>query len=243
MISRELYRRVQRSSGRNSSTWLLKKILVSFIVVGALSFMTVGGAFGLLSTEATNRGATVSSGTLTFNNVVNGSATACTSWGTGATGNSNPSCDPLFLGTSQNYPGTPAVATVKLTNDGSLDGSNLKVYMTNCTKQATPGAPAGSQGGGDPCATGGAQFYVQETDASGTATTCWFPSGSTTCAFVANSLKTFAANSASAGLDLGAGPAHGQARYFKIGMQLPSGASNTLQGEEAAFTLNWILTA
>ena len=223
----------------------LKKILASFMVIGGLSFLTVGGAFALLTTEETNKSSSVASGTLTFQNVVNGSATVCSSYGAGSSGNVNNNCDALFLASALNYPNSPAVTTVQIANNGSIAASNLSVYMPTCTAQATPSAPVASRGGGDPCAVGGAQFYVQETTSSGTATTCWFPSGTTTCAFAASSLRTFFSNAHSAAgpLTLGSGPAAGQSRYFKIGIQLPSTASNTLQGAEALFALTWHLTA
>ena len=79
---------------------------------------------------------------------------------------------------------------------------------------------------------------------SGTPTTCWFPSAVGACAFAANSLQVFATNvnSTSSALSLGGGPAHAQTRYFKIGLQLPSDASNSLQGEAAVFGLTWHLS-
>lgn len=243
MIGARVYRTIRRSSGRTSSTWLMKKIIFSLMAIGATSCLTITGTFALMSSQQTNAHSAIATGTLTFNNVVN-NGTACFSYtGAGASGNANGSCQALFSGASLNYPGVPAVATVKLTNDGSLDASDLSVYMPSCTVVATTGAP--TPGGGNPCASGGAQFYIQETDASGANVACRFPSGSTNCSFLANSLSTFAANgnSVANALDLGAGPAHGQSRYFSIGVQLPATASNTLQGEEALFGLTWHLTA
>ena len=49
-------------------------------------------------------------------------------------------------------------------------------------------------------------------------------------------------NTVTSALDVGAGPAAGATRYFKLGMQLPTNASNTLQGEEALFALTWHMT-
>lgn len=244
MIGARTYRAVSGSAGRGSSTWRLKKILLSMMAIGGLSFVTATGTFALLNSEELNRGGKISSGTLTMNNLVN-AGTVCFSYtgGTSAS-NVNPGCDPLFLGTALNYPGAPAVASVNITNSGSIDASDLSVYMPSCTAQATPGAP--TPGGGNPCATGGAQFYVQETDALGNATFCWYPDNAAgACTFQADSLSTFAVNgnTVAAALDLGAGPVHGTTRYFKIGMQLPAAASNTLQGEEALFALTWHMTA
>jgi hypothetical protein len=228
-----------RSSGRRSSTWRLKKVLLSLIVLGGLSFLTVTSAFGLLNAETRNIGSTISSGTLTFSNKVN-AGTLCYSYsGPASPGNVNTGCDALFSPASQMYPGTPATSQVTIANDGSLDTRSLSVYMPSCIAIATPGAP--SPGGADPCGVAGAQFYIQETDSSFAPTTCKFPAAAGACSFNANTLFFFksSANSAPTALDLGSGPIHGQSRYFIIGMQLPPTASNALQGEQALFDLTW----
>ena len=59
-----------------SSTWLVKKILASLLVVGALSSLTVGGTFALLNSQESNATSSIASGTLTFSNLVN-TGTAC----------------------------------------------------------------------------------------------------------------------------------------------------------------------
>jgi hypothetical protein len=235
-----LYRHVHRSAGPASSTWRLKKMLAALIVFGALSSVTATGTFALLTSEEANHGGSVSSGTLTFDNVVN-TGTACFSYGgPSSPGNVNTSCQALITSATLNYPGV-AITPVKvtITNDGSIDASDLSVYMPSCTAAVTPGAP--TPGGADPCATNGAQFYIQETTSTGTPTTCWFPSAVGACAFAASSLHVFAlnVNTTTSALDLGKGPAHATARYFLIGMQLPSTAGNALQGEEAVFGLTW----
>ena len=242
MIAGRTFHHVRGCSGRTSSTWLMKKVLASLLVLGGLSFLTAGGTFALLNSEESNPGASIASGTLTFSNVVN-AGTACFSYGGPASpGNVNNTCQALFVSTTQNYPNVQATAQVKIANNGSLDASDLSVYMPSCTNTVTPGAP--TPGGGNPCAAGGAQLYLQETDSSFAATKCWFPAGPTTCTFAANALSVFATNFAtSAGaLDLGSGPAHAQTRYFVVGMELPSTASNTLQGQAAQFGLTWHLT-
>jgi hypothetical protein len=237
------YHHVRASSGRTSSTWRLKKILASLIAIGALSSVTATGTFALLSSQESNAGSHVASGTLTFDNTVN-TGTACFSYGgPSSPGNVNTACQALLTSATLNYPGV-AITPVKvtITNDGSLDAADLSVYMPSCAAGTTPGAP--SPGGANPCAAGGALFYIQETTSTGTATACRYPSGPVTCAFAANTLQLFFtnANSTTSALDLGAGPAHGQARYFLIGMELPSTAGNTLQGEEAVFGLTWHLS-
>ena len=234
------YRHVRASVGRTSSTWPLKKLLASLIAIGALGSITVSGTYALLSSEETNAGSSVASGTLTFSNTV-ATGTACLSYGgPSSPGNVNTGCDVLITATTLNYPGVPITPmNVTITNNGSIDANELSVYMPSCTAAATPGAPA--PGGANPCSTGGAQMYIQETTSTGTATACRFPSGPVTCAFVANSMRALAVNASSpaSAINLGSGPAHGQSRYFQIGLQLPSTASNALQGEAAVFALTW----
>ena len=213
------------------------------MAIGGLSFVTATGTFALLTSQEANRGGSISSGTLTMNNTVNAGTTCFSYTGAGTSGNVNPACLALFSSASQNYPGTPATATVTIKNSGSLPASDLGLYMASCTVAATPGAP--TPGGGDPCAVGGAQFYVLETDSVGNPTYCWYPDDAAgACSFIADTLNTFAGNlnTIANALDLGAGPVAGATRYFKIGMQLPTNASNTLQGEEALFALTWHMT-
>lgn len=235
-----VYRHVHRTAGPASSTWRLKKMLVALIVFGALSSVTATGTFALLTSQESNSLSRVASGTLTFDNVVN-TGTACFSYGgPSSPGNVNNNCQALITSATQNYPGVPITPVkVTITNDGSIDAGDLSVYMPSCTVATTPGAPA--PGGANPCSTNGAQFYVQETTSTGTPTQCWFPSAVGACSFVASSLRTFAVNinTTTSALDLGKGPAHATARYFLIGMQLPSNASNALQGEAAVFGLTW----
>jgi hypothetical protein len=221
--------------------WHLKKMLLSLTVVGAVSCFTITGTFALLNSETQNNRGKISSGTLTFGNKVNALAT-CFSYGAGSSANVNSSCDALFSSATQMYPGTAITQRVTITNDGSIDGKTLSVFMPSCTMVTTPGAP--SPGGGNPCAAGGAQIYIQETNASFTPTSCVFPTTGGTCAFSANTMAYFAsvANTAASAVSIGTGPARQTSRYFLVGMQLPAGASNTLQGEEALFGLTWHLS-
>ncbi|MDX6465660.1 MAG: hypothetical protein QOI27_700, partial [Gaiellaceae bacterium] len=79
-----MIRRVRSSSGRTSSTWRAKKLLVSMMAVGGLSFFAAGGTFGLLSSQESNRAASITSGTLTHRNVVNTGTAINTYCGTAA---------------------------------------------------------------------------------------------------------------------------------------------------------------
>jgi predicted ribosomally synthesized peptide with SipW-like signal peptide len=242
VITGRTYRRVRGCSGRTSSTWLLKKVLATMIVVGGISSLTVGGTFALFNSEESNGKQSFASGTLTLSDTVtSGSATACFSYGAGSSANVNNTCEGVFAMSSDNYPGVTAKAKVTLLNNGSLDGTGLSLYMPGgCTTVVNTNAP--SAGGGDMCAS--AFFYVQETDQSGVATKCWYPAAAGVTCTTASLLSTFKTNYTStiASLALGAGPAHGAARYFEIGMQIPSTATNTLQGEAAQFGLTWHIT-
>jgi len=237
-----VYRRVRRAAGRNSPTWRTKKILMSLLVVGALSSLTAASTYALMNTESTNVLNTASSGTLTLSNTVN-SGSACFSYGAGSTGNTNPGCDALFTSATLNYPGTPVTAKVKIKDDGSLDVGTLSIAMSPCAVAATPGAPA--PGGGNPCDAAGDNFALQETDSSWNPTFCWYPDYSAgACTVSAGTLNYFSTNAPPANpynLSLGypSGPVHAATRYFQVIVQLPTGASNTLQGEAAVFTLNW----
>lgn len=142
-------------------------------------------------------------------------------------------------------PGATAYKVYRATAEG---GEKLLATLGNVTSyadstNATPsGSPPAGNGSGNPCLTGNAQLYVQETNTSGTATACWYPSPGTTCTFRATSdLGAFAQshNTSATALDLGAGPTATNTRTFRIGVQFAGGAGNALQGTEANFTLLW----
>lgn len=221
----------------------VKQLLATMLVVGGLGSVTVGSVDAVLRSEEQNAQASIATGTLNLSNTV-GAGTACTSYGAGSVANVNSTCDPVvtYVPAAENYPGVPVRVSIAIKNVGSLAASDLSVYMPTCSAAATPDAPA--PGGANPCAAGGAQFYVQETDSLGAATKCWFPGGGVTCSFSADTLSSFATHSSAAtAVDLGSGPAALQTRYFVIGLQLPITAANTLQGEAAAFLLAWQMTS
>jgi hypothetical protein len=117
-----------------------------------------------------------------------------------------------------------------------LNGASVTDGLSSA---ATP--PSGT-GSGDPCATGNGGLYVQETDSSGAASQCWYPTTDATCTFDGTiDLGLFATsfNTLGQSLDLGAGLTSLGSRYFQIGLQMPSGAGNSLQGTQALITLRW----
>ena len=221
-------------------TRAMKKVLLSLMVIGSLTFFTVGGTYAVLNSETSNTKSSVASGTLTLGNTV-ASGTTCFSYT--STTNSNATCDALFTDSTLNYPGTASTVHVTITNNGTVPASALAIYMPSCTAAASPGAP--SPGGGNPCDTNGAMMTIDESNSSFTSHSCVYPQTSGTCSYVNNTLYALATTKYDAThmLTLGTGGlAAGASRYFIIGMELPSTASNSLQGEEAQFDLTWNLS-
>ncbi|MGH3025669.1 MAG: hypothetical protein ACRDLR_04400 [Gaiellaceae bacterium] len=234
----------------------MKLLLVSMLVVGGLGSITLQRVYAVFNTSTQNPGASLTSGTLVVGNTVTNNKTTtgstCFSYGSGSSGNSNLGCDPLIVyttGSDAIFPGVPVTAKVQLQNTGSLDASDLTVFMPSCTGGTTPdpSAPAGQIGAGNPCASAGAQFYLQETYANGSDKFCWYPDyASGSCTFDATyDLGYFATYVNTLGLSfhLGAGPTAGSSRYFRIGVEFPTTAPNSLQATTANFTLDWYLTS
>jgi hypothetical protein len=245
-------------TGRRRSSRRLKVVLAGLVLAGSMSFLTISGTYAIFTSEERDAGATAASGTLTLSEVTNGATgTPCKSWSTGATQNANTGCALLISTPTLQYPGQSVSGTVALTNTGSVAASDLKIYMPTCTHTTSPSAAV--VGGGDPCqmisdagGDDGLQLTIEETSSTGTVQKCWYPVVATgTCTAASgwssaspNSFGIFAqfVNNYGAAYDLGAGPAAGATRYFKVTVILPTIASNTLQGEEALFGLTWHLS-
>jgi hypothetical protein len=245
--------------GRRGDTRLslLKKILLSVLVVGVLGTFTMHRAWAVSSADTVDSGTSVASGTLVFTNQVAGQASACSSATAATKDNKNKGCGTLgvlFDASTLRWPGDQSSIRITATNAGSLAGQSLQISSTvaACTSAvstAAVGHLVGTEGTGDPCGATGLNFYIQETDVNGVATHCLFPSadvGTTDCTanWVAGSLRQFLTKSC---WDLGAMSTNTVAlstagvRYFKIGVEFPPDASNTLQGMTANFPLYWHL--
>jgi hypothetical protein len=221
----------------------LKKILLSMMTVGSLSLFTVHFVFGALSTESVNAKSSISMGTLTLSDKVG--ASTCLSFGGAASpANHNGTCGAMFSNTTLLYPGSVATANVTTTNTGSLDGT-LSLFMGSCTAQASPSAPPAAVGGANPCSTSDVNFYVEESNSSFTTHSCVWPvQSSSACPYTASTMYYMSqvATSETSAISLGALNHAATPRYFIIGVSLPTTASNTLQGEEADFSLTWRLS-
>lgn len=213
------------------------------MLVGAFGFVTVPKVWALFTAETSNMSVTAGSGTFTMDLTVN-DGSDCFSYSSGAGGdNVNSTCSTLRTDTAANelYPGDSATATVAVKNAGSVAATDLRVFMPGgCTFQKTASAAAGN--GGNPCSTGGWMLYIQETTSG---TKCWYPVvQNSACPFNADTLSAFATRTtATSGLSLGSGPSAQATRTFVIGVQVPSTAANTLQGEAAVFALAWHMTS
>ncbi|HZD86455.1 MAG TPA: hypothetical protein VE088_00440 [Gaiellaceae bacterium] len=177
--------------------------------------------------------------------------TAVTGSGESIAGSESSYTPPAGTTTNQvtlDWPAVSGATGYKIYRSTSEGGEQLLATLGAVTSYADTsatvpsGSPPSGTGSGNPCLTGGAQLYVQETSSSGTDTKCWYPTTGTSCTFDGIfDLGLFALSHTTVGtaLDLGAGPNATQARYFEIGLLLPAAAGNALQGTEAAFTLRW----
>jgi hypothetical protein len=243
---------------RRRSSRRLKVVLAALALAGSMSFLTVSGTYAIFTSEEGDAGATAAAGTLTLSEVTNGAAaTPCKSWTTGATANANTGCALLISTPTLQVPGQSVSGTVALTNTGSVDANDLRLYLPTCTTTTSPSAAV--VGGANPCTEvtdngtpDGLELAIEETDAAGVVQKCWYPviaTGACTSspdwsAGAPNSFPIFAEYVTDVGssYDLGPGPAKGATRYFKLTVILPTEASNSLQGEEALFGLTWHLS-
>lgn len=221
----------------------LKKILLSMMTVGSLSLFTIHFAFGALNTESVNSTNSISVGTLTLSDKVG--ATTCLSFGGAASpANHNGTCSAMFSNSTLLYPGSVTTANVTVANTGSLDAA-LSLFMGSCTTTTSPNAAAAAVGGGNPCTASDVNFYVEESNSTFTTHNCVWPSASSSaCPYTASTMYYMSqvANAESGAVSLGSLNHGGTPRYFIIGVSLPTTASNTLQGEEADFSLTWRLS-
>ncbi|HZQ80829.1 MAG TPA: hypothetical protein VFB25_02510 [Gaiellaceae bacterium] len=243
-------RQIARHEHRHSGTRPVKKVLLSFLVVGGLSCFTLAGTYATWNSESSDRGISIATGSLTLRNFVGTYPTfgpQCDSYS--ASNNFNSSCTAVYSASPVFYPSSstpaPSLIDVKVTNTGTINASTFSVYMPTCSAVLNSSAPSGD-GGGNPCATGGFEMTINETDSTFSLTDgnekCVFPtttSAGTPCTYTASTLAFMAAHKTAGSWPLSGGLASNQTRNFVIGLALPSNPANNLQGEEASFTLTW----
>jgi hypothetical protein len=118
----------------------LKKVLLSLMLFGAVTYFGGGGTFASFSAETSNNGSTVASGTLTMSANVTGGTGTCFSAGGSALNNVNPACDKAFSLTNV-APGVfGGTAKITVANTGSIDASKFSFWASppNATLSGPP---------------------------------------------------------------------------------------------------------
>jgi hypothetical protein len=168
----------------------VRRLLVGLLLAGLGLSTATTGTFATFSASTTNTGSTFSTGSIVLSDRVDG-GTACLSTGTTATNNvdtdanANATCDAALAVTNQK-PGDVATASVQIQNVGSLAATTgLSAYTSGgCTDGNDAGAYHGT---GSACAA--VQAYLQETNASGTATACRYGKGAS--GVISSTARTF----------------------------------------------------
>jgi hypothetical protein len=264
---RVLARLVTGGGSGSRTTALLKRVLLSMLVVGLLGTVTAKRVYAVFVTESANTNSQTATGVFTLDVAMGaiGGGNDCNSYlgtfttGTPSSANAN-SCTgatgSLFASTPR-YPGDATTSAVQVRNTGSIASQDLKLTITGCTAQGLGGGGAllGTQS--SPCTAavaGGLEFYIQETTAGGVALTngCLYPDGNPDPPGVGTqypvcngvywepgSFAGFPTSPTSASCwDLGRIPAQ-TTRYFTIGLQFPQDSANSYQGTSALFSLRW----
>jgi hypothetical protein len=226
---------------------VLRKLLLTVMVLGATTSTVSAGTFASFSASTTNATSTFATGTLVLSDKKS-TNTACLSTGGGTTNtNANSGCDALFALTVQK-PGDTAFVDLTLSNAGTINASSLSGYASQSCA-ASDAAGQTYHGTGDPCGT--VQLYIQEYTSEAnrsadnrTGGTCQYGGGtSTSCAFAGTkTLTTYATAYPSSATVLSMGALNASAaRYLRIYLSLPSSADNSLQGRQATFGFSWTL--
>jgi hypothetical protein len=232
----------------------IKQYLMLLTVIGLVSIASGSGTFASFSAETTNAGNTLSTGSITLDNVVNAGSDCYSS---GGAGNVNAACDVIWTVPTW-APGDPVnTQELTLSNTGSLDPTDLTFWAPKVdTAGALSGGglvcnfesytPAGASnvyaGTGNPCT--GVTFHMQEyTDGT-------FGTPTSTCAFPVDAINPCGANYAALSTlpdsgtpgTIAGGLAHGTSRYFKLTVKYPASAGNAdneYQAQKTHFDLTW----
>jgi predicted ribosomally synthesized peptide with SipW-like signal peptide len=222
----------------------VKQYLMLLTVIGLVSVAAGSGTFATFSAQTTNAGNTFAAGTLFLHD--DGGTTTCTSESSSDNLSTN-NCDVLF--TAGDLTGGAQTADLTLSNAGTINASDIKFKVANCTWGDNQGVTGSTTLFGSTPTCADMFITVQETDASG-----GFPGTDIYCAYGTDSSGTCAAPSNSFTL---AGPTGlttmkttgnttadltaGSQRYYVITVK-PNPAlqtGNTLQNRTVTFDLTW----
>lgn len=218
---------------RSSETGILRKLLLSLLVLGAISSLIGAGTFASFSALTTNAN-TFESGTVTMTNVAGNAVGGSSNCTTGASTVSG-TCAILFNAGSTNLApgGSASTNTVTITYTGSLTTSNFGLYTSNY----------GENGSSSELCTAtnpGSKLNLIITVGTGGSPTELF--NGTLAAF--NTARSGQGNALQLnGGAQGAGAAGvwsaGDAAQYNIAISLASDADNTYQGCQQDITFNW----
>ncbi|HKB94874.1 MAG TPA: hypothetical protein VKC62_11655 [Gaiellaceae bacterium] len=236
----------------------IKQYLMLLVVIGVVAVAASGGGtFASFSASATNAGNTFASGTL-FLHDIHG-ATTCTSESatTGPNFNVNPgdgsngdSCAVLFDNIDLGSGAT--TANLDLNNAGTIDASDVKFQVLNCSVGDNSANTGSSVTFGTAPSCGDLYLTIQETQSDhSTAAFCAFGPGAlgTTCAAPDNT-KTLATAGAvqTLKMDDGLGSATNASldasatKYYVITIDPAGvGSTNQLQNRSISFDLQWTI--
>jgi predicted ribosomally synthesized peptide with SipW-like signal peptide len=220
------------------------KTYLKFLVAAGVLAVVGGGAgtFATFNAETKNAGNTFATGTLLLSDSVH-NGTACYS----DSGSANAGSCSAIINTSNLYTNHTSSEFLTISNTGSLDSSDLKLFGSTCVNSTVGTFSAGSTlpHTGDVCA----QLKLsleQNATAGGTATACLVGSevgsGDHSCdPTQGDSLGAFLTSHGTAtnGYDFaGDSIAAGASRYYTVHLYLPD-ENNTFQGRAATFDLTW----
>ena len=223
---------------------LARKLLLTLMVIGALTTTVSAGTFASFGASTTNT-AQFATGLLTLTN--DGPAVGtCVSAGPADNVVTNTkACDQLFNVTLAK-PGDTAQVDLTLQASGTIGaGGTLSAYRTAACS-ATNAPAALYNGGGNPC--GQIEMYIQEytgptrTDLLRDGSCEWPTAGancSNTFAAASDSLNDYPASTS----PISMGTLTSTQRYFRIFLRLSSAADNSYQGMQANFGFAWVLTS
>jgi hypothetical protein len=240
------------SAPATHNTSLLRKLLLTLMIVGASGSTIGAGTFASYNASTANAG-NFDTGALALGDKVGASSTTCYSWGTTSAtppanftnNNSNTSnCDSIFTTTITNKKSGDAELTVNmtLTNKGDLTASDLSVFAA-CAAPTNNGSTT-IHGGGDPCDV--LSIMIQETNSSFTNPNCKFPTVSAgACTVDADQTVADLELDADTAQSLSAGSiAPNASKYYVVRIQIPTTAvdtSSSVQGMATSFSLTWQL--
>ena len=225
---------------------MFRRLLLTLMVIGGVGSTISAGTFASFNASTTNQTSTVSTGSLVLGHKVN-AATAClsTAGGTSTDSNDNTAgagCTATINNTLVKL-GDTSQSDLTIFNAGSLAGQLAYRASTACTTSRNSNL---FMGAGDMCSA--ASMVIQEytTAARTTPTsTCVFPySSSAACPALGTAgTAPFQLPSVTPQAlgPIGAADSGTHERWFVVRMQLPSTASDALQGVRATFALTWSL--